>query len=81
MTTDVSEGVPMGYAARYYPDIAGSLGFYVIVVGTLCSVFSATGATILSGSCVNPAIGLRDRLAKRFEAIRLGRDTTHRTAC
>lgn len=38
----------MGYAARYYLDIASDLGFYVITVGALFSRLSATGATITS---------------------------------
>lgn len=45
--------VSMGYAARYYLDIAGDLGFYVIIVGALFSMLSAANATIMAGSRVN----------------------------
>ncbi|MEF8976436.1 MAG: amino acid permease [Halapricum sp.] len=71
--------VSMGYAARYYLDIAGNLGFYVIVVGALFSMLSAANATIMAGSRVKLAMARRNHLPRGFEDIHSNWATPYKT--
>jgi len=70
--------VSMGYAARYYLDLFGNAGFYVIVVGALFSMLSAANATIMAGSRVKLAMARRDHLPKGFEEIHPTLETPYR---
>src|SRR5699024_86682 len=58
--------VSMGYVAQYY---LGDIGFYVIIVGALFSMISATNATILAGSRVKLSMTRHNHLPENFEKL------------
>ncbi|MFC7165417.1 amino acid permease [Halospeciosus flavus] len=70
--------VSMAYAAKYFLEVFGNAGFYVIIVGALFSMISAANATILAGSRVKLAMARRDHLPSQFEDLHDTFNTPHK---
>lgn len=68
--------VAMAFAAQYY---LGDIGFYIIVVGALFSMLSASNATILAGSRVKLALARRNHLPQGFEDLHPTANTPYKT--